>query len=83
MVYYKTPVTGLQLFGYFVALAGLLHYKLGSEKIKELAGQANRSWAEYGATHPIIHRLIVFGACAIIIITFVRSLGPLLSIWVN
>jgi hypothetical protein len=83
MVYYKTPVTGLQLFGYSIALAGLLYYKLGSEKIKELAGQANRSWAEYGAAHPITHRLIVFGACAIVIITFVWSLGPVLSPWVN
>jgi len=83
MMYFKTPVTALQAFGYSIALAGLLYYKLGSETIKELTSQANRSWAEYGASHPIIRRSIVFGACAIVAVTFVWSLYPVLSPLVN
>ncbi|QSS60073.1 DUF250 domain-containing protein, partial [Histoplasma capsulatum] len=33
--YWKTPVTPLQLFGYSIALGGMLYYKLGAEKFKE------------------------------------------------
>src|SRR5438046_10708136 len=83
MVYFKTPVTALQAFGYSIALGGLLYYKLGSEKIKELSNQANRSWAEYGASHPIARRSIVFGSCAIVAVTFVWSLYPVFSPLVN
>src|SRR5436190_2882450 len=83
MMYFKTPVTGLQAFGYSIALGGLLYYKLGSEKIKDLTNQGNRLWAEYGASHPIARRSIVFGACAIVAVTFVWSLYPVLSPLVN
>ncbi|EAS32421.3 uncharacterized protein CIMG_03445 [Coccidioides immitis RS] len=74
-VWHKTPVTALQLFGYAIAIGGLLHYKLGTEKIKEYAGQANRSWAEYGATNPIRRRVIIFGVSAFLIICVLVQLG--------
>lgn len=74
-MWWKTPVTPLQLFGYAIAIGGLLYYKLGVDKLKEYAGQANRSWAEYGATNPIRRRIIVFGAAAMLVLFLLVQLG--------
>lgn len=35
LIFHET-ITSLQAFGYFVALAGLVYYKLGPDKIKEM-----------------------------------------------
>jgi hypothetical protein len=44
-----TPVTAIQLFGYSIALSGLVYFKLGGEKIREhfaqLRGMSSRSSA--------------------------------------
>ncbi|PGH06058.1 hypothetical protein AJ80_08226 [Polytolypa hystricis UAMH7299] len=72
---HKDPVTPLQLFGYSIALGGLIYYKLGMEKLREYAGHANRSWAEYGATNPIRRRLLVIGVSAAILVGIVVFLG--------
>ncbi|EEP82389.1 Cas4p protein [Uncinocarpus reesii 1704] len=74
-MWWKTPVTPLQLFGYTIAIGGLLYYKLGADKMKEYASQANRSWAEYGATNPIRRRLIVVGVSAFVIICLLVQVG--------
>ncbi|KAI1982508.1 hypothetical protein LOZ55_000290 [Ophidiomyces ophidiicola] len=73
--WWNTPVTPLQLFGYTIAIGGLLYYKLGTDKLKEYADQANRSWAEYGATNPIKRRVIVFGAATVLILFFLVQVG--------
>ncbi|KAM3413846.1 hypothetical protein BST61_g10523 [Cercospora zeina] len=61
MMIFRDPVSGLQAFGYSIALGGLVYYKLGAEKLKEHMGGAQRAWAEYGARHPALRKLIVFG----------------------
>jgi hypothetical protein len=48
MVIFRDPVTLLQFFGYSIALSGLVYYKLGAEKFRELTGQARQMWAEKG-----------------------------------
>lgn len=76
MFIWNTPVTGLQFFGYSLALVGLVYYKLGADKIREYTGQANRAWTEYGNTHPAQRKFIIFGAAALIFFLFVGSMAP-------
>ncbi|RHZ62956.1 UDP-galactofuranose transporter [Aspergillus thermomutatus] len=76
MMIWQTPVTGLQFFGYSIALIGLVYYKLGGDKIKEYAGQANRSWAEYGANHPAQRKSIIIGAVVLIFFLLIGSMAP-------
>ncbi|GAM39331.1 hypothetical protein TCE0_034r10796 [Talaromyces pinophilus] len=76
MAIWHTPVTGLQFFGYSIALGGLVYYKLGGEKIKEYGSQAQRSWAEYGSTNPGQRRLVIIGAVVLGFFLFVGALAP-------
>ncbi|KAK4498055.1 hypothetical protein PRZ48_010711 [Zasmidium cellare] len=72
MLIFHDPVSGIQAFGYSIALAGLVYYKLGSEKLKEHFGQAQRGWADYGVRHPAVRKLIVFG---LVVVTLILLLG--------
>lgn len=76
MAIWHTPVSGLQFFGYSIALGGLVYYKLGGEKIKEYGSQAQRSWAEYGSTNPGQRRLVIIGAVVVGFFLFVGALAP-------
>jgi hypothetical protein len=76
MMIWQTPVTGTQFFGYSIALCGLVYYKLGGDKIKDYAGQANRAWAEYGANHPAKRKSIIIGAAALIFFLLIGSMAP-------
>ena len=76
MVIFRDPVSGLQAFGYSIALGGLVYYKLGAEKIKEYIGEGQRSWADYGIRHPAMRKLIVLGLLLLTGFLFFTSLGP-------
>lgn len=76
MAIWNTPVTGLQFFGYSIALGGLVYYKLGGDKIKDYAGQANRSWAEYGSKHPAQRKFIIIGAVVLIFFLLIGAMAP-------
>lgn len=76
MFIWSTPVTGLQFFGYSLALVGLVYYKLGGDKIREYTGQANRAWVEYGNNRPAQRKFVIFGAAALIFFLFVGSMAP-------
>ncbi|KAF4218128.1 hypothetical protein CNMCM8980_000222 [Aspergillus fumigatiaffinis] len=76
MMIWQTPVTPLQFFGYSIALIGLVYYKLGGDKLREYAGQANRSWAEYGANHPAQRKSIIIGAVVLIFFLLIGSMAP-------
>ena len=75
MVIFGDPVSGLQIFGYSIALAGLVYYKLGGEKLKEYYYQAGRQWAEYGQTRPVARRMIVIGGVLFVLILLVGGFG--------
>lgn len=60
MLIFRDPVSGLQAFGYTIALCGLVYYKLGAENLKTYIGHGQRGWADYGARHPVWRKLIVF-----------------------
>lgn len=76
MALWHTPVTATQFFGYSISLIGLVYYKLGADKIKDYAGQANRAWAEYGANRPVQRKFVVIGAIVLIFILFTGSMAP-------
>ncbi|EGD99296.1 hypothetical protein TESG_06565 [Trichophyton tonsurans CBS 112818] len=74
-LWWKTPVTPLQLFGYTIALGGLIYYKLGVEKMKEYTDQGLRQWAEYSSTHPARSRLILIGMGVLVLIVLMFQFG--------
>lgn len=59
MLIFRDPVTGLQAFGYSIAICGLLYYRLGADHMKEYFGHAKRGWADYGVRHPILRKVTV------------------------
>ena len=72
-------MTPLQLFGYTIALGGLLYYKLGMDTLREYTSKASRSWGEFGATNPIKRRFLIIGASVAVVfllLTQVMSYGP-------
>ncbi|KAK2738398.1 hypothetical protein FQN57_007075 [Myotisia sp. PD_48] len=74
-IYWETPVTPLQLFGYTVALGGLVYYKLGVDKMKEYAGQGTRRWAEFSSSHPVKSRLTTLFIVAMLVLLVFSQLG--------
>lgn len=73
------PVTKTQFFGYSIALAGMVYYKLGSDNLKSAFSDASRRWAEYGQRRPVQRKVVTFGGAVfllmILIIGFAPSLG--------
>lgn len=64
MLIFHDPVTGQQFFGYSIALAGLVYYKLGPEKMKSLVTDARLQSTQYRQKNPA--RTKVIGIFAII-----------------
>ncbi|TID21997.1 Chitin synthase A [Venturia nashicola] len=76
MVIFLDPVSGLQAFGYSIALGGLMYYKLGGEKIKGYVGDGQRTWTEYGQRHPAMKKIIVIGCIFLGGFVIVGGLAP-------
>jgi drug/metabolite transporter (DMT)-like permease len=74
MLIWGTPVTALQFFGYGIALAGMMYYKLGAEQLKGYFNQAGMRWAEFGVQRPALRKIVVFG---LVLLTFFLLLGGL------
>ena len=74
MLIWGTPVTALQFFGYGIALAGMMYYKLGAEQLKGYFNQAGMRWAEFGVQRPALRKVVVFG---LVLLTFFLLLGGL------
>ena len=74
MLIWGTPVTALQFFGYGIALAGMMYYKLGAEQLKGYFNQAGMRWAEFGVQRPAMRKIVVFG---LVLLTFFLLLGGL------
>ena len=73
--WFNTPVTPLQLFGYTIALCGMMYYKLGADKLKEYGQEAHRTWAEFGNRSPAKRRAALIGSGVILIILVVMLMG--------
>ncbi|KAI9674156.1 MAG: solute carrier 35 member [Caeruleum heppii] len=76
MMIWQTPVSGLQFFGYSIALGGLMYYKLGADQLKGYLSHGGQMWAEYGSKHPAMRKAIVFGVVLVILFLFLGGLAP-------
>ncbi|KAK2604674.1 hypothetical protein N8I77_007585 [Diaporthe amygdali] len=76
MIIFGDPVTGQQFFGYSIALAGLVYYKLGAEKLHALAKDTQLQITQYRQSNPA--RVKLAGAAAIFVVVFflVWAWGP-------
>lgn len=76
MLIWGTPVSGLQAFGYTIALGGMVYYKLGMDALKGYAGEAGRQWAEFGATKPALRKVVVIAAVVLFVFILFGGLAP-------
>lgn len=76
MAIWGTPVSGLQFFGYSVALGGMVYYKLGYDQFKGYIGEAGRHWAEFGARKPILRKLSIIVMSVFVLFTLFGGLAP-------
>lgn len=70
MLIWGTQVSALQLFGYSIALCGMIYYKLGYDAINVYVGEAQRQWSEFGVRQPIVRKVSIAGGFAFVFILF-------------
>lgn len=68
MLIFRDPVTGQQFFGYSIALAGLVYYKLGAEKIQNIATDARLHIAQYRQNNPARAKLVGIAAVLTLVV---------------
>ena len=73
LLIFADPVSPLQAFGYSVALAGLVYYKLGADALRGHVANVGRSWADLGARRPALRKLIV--AAGVLVTLFCLLVG--------
>ncbi|KAG9234163.1 triose-phosphate transporter family-domain-containing protein [Amylocarpus encephaloides] len=71
-----TRISGLQVFGYSIALCGMLYYKLGQKELKPFIAEGSRRWAELGATRPVLRKLIIIGSVLTLTILLLGGFAP-------
>lgn len=76
MMIWGTHISGLQFFGYSIALCGMVYYKLGYDALKGYAGEGVRQWAEFGAARPVLRKFIVIGAGLFFVFLLFGGLAP-------
>ncbi|KAI4100878.1 MAG: hypothetical protein L6R37_005193 [Teloschistes peruensis] len=76
VVFRDEPFTALQCFGYSIALAGLIYFKLGADTIKAKFSDGGRAWADYGVRHPALRKVIVFAGMLLLVLVVLVGLAP-------
>ncbi|PBP18287.1 DUF250 domain membrane protein [Diplocarpon rosae] len=76
MLIWGTKISGLQAFGYTIALGGMIYYKLGQKELKPFIAECTRRWAEFGANNPILRKLVIFSAFIATLFLFLGGLAP-------
>lgn len=76
MMIWGTRVTGLQFFGYSIALMGMVYYKLGYEQLKGYIGEGGRQWAEFGARKPVLRKISIILLSVITLFVLFGGLAP-------
>ncbi|RDW68345.1 DUF250 membrane protein-like protein [Coleophoma crateriformis] len=76
MMIWGTVVSGLQFFGYSIALAGLVYYKLGAEQLKGYFAEGGRQWADFGSRRPVLRKLIILSSVVMTIFVLLGGLAP-------
>jgi hypothetical protein len=70
-----TVISGLQMFGYSIAIIGMLYYKLGDKELKPFIAEGSRRWAEFGANKPITRKLLIIGLFFTTLFILIGGLG--------
>jgi len=76
MLIWGTHVSGLQFFGYSIALGGMVYYKLGYDALKNYATDAGRQWAEFGANRPALRKIVVIACAAVFVFFLLGAIAP-------
>jgi len=76
MLIFRDPVSGLQFFGYGIALGGLVYYKLGADQLRDYLGASGRQWSEYRAKHPAMSKFIIFLVVIVSVFVLLGGLAP-------
>ncbi|KAH8677461.1 triose-phosphate transporter [Xylariales sp. PMI_506] len=76
MLIWGTHISPLQAFGYSIALCGMVYYKLGFDALKGYASEGVRQWGEFGASRPILRRVIVIVSLVLFVFVLFGGLAP-------
>ncbi|KAJ5370664.1 sugar phosphate/phosphate translocator [Penicillium cataractarum] len=76
MMIFHDPVTPQQFFGYSIALAGLVYYKLGAEKLQALTTDVRLQVGEYRRANPAQAKGIAVGVVATIVLLVLYTGAP-------
>ncbi|KKY35069.1 hypothetical protein UCDDA912_g04927 [Diaporthe ampelina] len=76
MILFHDPVTAQQFFGYSIALAGLVYYKLGADKIHALAKDTQLQISQYRQSNPARVKLASAAAVFVIVFLLMWFWGP-------
>lgn len=76
MLIWGAPVSGTQFFGYGIALAGMMYYKLGADQIKQYVAHGGRSWQEFGQNRPAMRKALIFGIVLFTMFVLLGGLAP-------
>lgn len=76
MIIFRDPVTAQQFFGYSIALAGLVYYKLGAEKINTLAADTRLQIAQYRQSNPARAKLLAIVAVLAVVLIILFGWAP-------
>ncbi|KAK7428406.1 hypothetical protein QQZ08_005025 [Neonectria magnoliae] len=76
MVIFRDPVTGQQFFGYSIALAGLVYYRLGAEKVYSMATDARLQVAQYRHQNPARAKLFMNLVVLVVVVVCLLTWGP-------
>lgn len=76
MLIWGTKISGLQAFGYSIALMGMIYYKLGQKELKPFIAEMGRRWAEFGATKPVLRKLLIFTLFILSVFFLFDQLAP-------
>ncbi|KAF4633382.1 hypothetical protein G7Y89_g4734 [Cudoniella acicularis] len=71
-----TKISGLQVFGYGIALCGMLYYKLGNKEMKPYIQEVSRRWAEFGANRPVARKMVIFGLVIVAVVILLGGIAP-------
>lgn len=79
MVIFQDPVSGLQFFGYSIALGGLVWYKLGADGVKNGIRDAQVTLGNMRQENPTRAKVVVFGGIFAIFVLGYLLFGPSLT----
>ena len=73
MSIFGDPVTPTQYFGYSIALGGLMYYKLGGEKLKQIGTDTRLTVGSFQRENPVAAKVIL--VCVVLGILFMVFYG--------